>query len=184
MQWWWPLRAHIGSAWPGNRRHIVPRPSRTGPVSFSYCSARPCRPFLTTVGRQIPMVRCRKNKNIQHAENPPWRHLHSVPQQCHCEPCWLGRQPGTGGERAKVLPTPGHLPKGGCGSWGPVSWSFLWAHRWPRVHQPSAQVLWADRWPNGAVLWRYSRGHVLAGTDGRGHHDDVRDSVLVSQSRK
>ena len=46
----------------------------------------------------------------------------------------------------------GHLPRVGCGSCGPVSWSFLWARRRPGAHQPSAQGLWAEGWPNRTVL--------------------------------
>ena len=65
------------------------------------------------------------------------------------------------------LPASGHLPRGPHGFWGPVSWSFLWARRWSCAHRPSAQGLWAEGWPNGTVLWRYSRGHVLAGTEPR-----------------
>ena len=51
MRRWWPPRAHHGSAWPGNKKHRVCRYSRTGPVAFSYCSARPRSPFLAAVGR-------------------------------------------------------------------------------------------------------------------------------------
>ena len=51
LMWWWrPPRAHRGSAWPRNKKHRVHRPSRTGPVAFSYCSTRPCSPFRAAVG--------------------------------------------------------------------------------------------------------------------------------------